>query len=445
MAALPTQDEMLEALKKVQGDLLWLWNQSEVSIELQCRLYTSGMTSVRKFGGYEDSRQNVRAALATDLDLDVAAPPPAGLRARVALAALVGSWEAARDQVKKEGELRADAKVLDIRRPMGSTERKLMLKGLENLYGRLEAVETPSTAYLAQKSEEVENDDPTASMLDEVTSIEDKEEQSLQSMLDSTGGVRVKWKRGKISLPENPEEFRQRMKVEAHTWLMLSIKYTNVFWLRNLQRETFNRYMEYFLSSKVYRMEAQIGGSGSDPQTASLQVPWRAVLNYELACRKWAFKQVRDEGLQLDEALISSVRDSELKQLNLLGPISLGLFSTKRAREEGPGPEAKRRGKGPEERGGKGQGGGQGGGRGKGKGKGGKGGGQGQPGRDPSSRKNFVSYTPDGREICFKFNNQSGCSDADCSRVHVCQVKGCGGAHGATSGECPKRKKGGKQ
>ena len=50
-----------------------------------------------------------------------------------------------------------------------------------------------------------------------------------------------------------------------------------------------------------------------------------------------------------------------------------------------------------------------------------------QPRNLPKGLK-LVSTTPDGRQICYAYNNQ-GCSNKNCPRVHVCRVEGCMGEH----------------
>ena len=44
--------------------------------------------------------------------------------------------------------------------------------------------------------------------------------------------------------------------------------------------------------------------------------------------------------------------------------------------------------------------------------------------------KGLLSQTPDGRQICFNFNCDTGC-EGSCGRVHVCRrcLKTCHGAH----------------
>ena len=86
-------------LDHVDSDLLLLWNEAQVSLDLQHRLGQSGMLNVRTFSSIEDSRATVGDAFALDLGLDVAAAAPAGPAAQMDLAALVCAWEVSIEQV----------------------------------------------------------------------------------------------------------------------------------------------------------------------------------------------------------------------------------------------------------------------------------------------------------------------------------------------------------
>ena len=411
-----------------------MWRQNDVSLDVQCELVGLGYLSIRKFSGVEDSREKVRAAFATDLSLNVAALAPAGPQARIALSSLVAAWETSRDQIQRETQIRAESKALNILRPVTVQDRTVMRRALENRHGKLASHMVPSADYLALKTEEVETAEPTASTLDEITSLDDTESASLHATVDLTGNLKISRKRGKIDLPSSSEEFRGRLRVETHTWLMLGLKYTNIQWLQNLERDTWFAYIDYFLGKNVSKIEIQ----GSDSSGPVMTVPWKAVLNYELACRRLAFKQVRDDGETLNEALKKVIKDSECKEVNFTSPIALGLYKsvqvqgTKRPWDDEDRPPVKQ-GKGASKGAGAGKGG-----KGSGKSKSAKGSGKGGKGnKNPTGRKAFLSYTPDGRQICFKYNNEAGCSDASCERVHICQVPGCNGEHAAV--RCPNR------
>ena len=138
------EDDMRNFLKKVEADLLWIWQQNEVPIKVQHQLATLGYITVRKFSGIDDSRQAVRTAMQTDLKLNPAADPPDGPQNRVALAAIVSAWETSREQITREVQVRAESKALNIQRPVGTMDRQIMRRALENRHGKMQSFETPS-------------------------------------------------------------------------------------------------------------------------------------------------------------------------------------------------------------------------------------------------------------------------------------------------------------
>ena len=431
----PAMDVMLTDLHAVDTDLTFAWGESEVPVEYQWRLQSIGYNSVRKFTYLDESATRVRNLCEVSLLLDPAAPAPAGVRNRLITAAIVSAWDICKLQLERELSLRAEAKTLNVQRPLAIQLRVAMRRSLEIVHGKLPASELPSAEYLAAKTEEIEQGERVASCLDEVTSMEDIEAQSVTANLDLTGKIQIIKKRGKISLPVDPESFRMRMRVESHTWLMLATKHTNQGFLAGLVRSTWERYVDHFLGKKCYTMFIPSGETTQE----SLTVPWHVVMHYEWECRKFAFKQCREDLLPLNIALMNAIKDSETKEIHFTTPIALEgprTAALKRAREitpqnpvqnpPGTGKRAKARAKAkalgkpkweqavpvppaPV--------------RAKGKGKGGKGRGkQGKVG---------------DRQICYAYNSAGGCEDAACERLHVCQVTGCQEAHPAH--QCPKR------
>ena len=418
--------DMRAYLATLDADLTYVWSQSEVPLKVQYDLGQNFFNTLRKFGSLEDDRAKVRQAVSTDLGLDPTAQPPAGPQARVALAAVVSAWEIAREQIQREVQLRAESKALNLQRPISSTDRTAMKKALELRHGRKAAHEIPSHDYISVKTEEVENGDPRASQLDEITSSEDHEEHTLSAVVDISGGLKIVKKRQKASQPMGPEAFRSRLKIECHTWLMLSMKHPNIAYLQGLERDTWTDYVEFFLGRKVWMMEIP---SSVDLST-KVSIPWQVLINFEFSCRKLAFRLVREEGFTLDAALKACIKDAENKEVNFTSPIALSGNKRKREPNEENADadiwkESGRSGKGKKDKGKGGKG---------GKGKGGKGAGKNQ---GKVTRKKWLVITPDGRQICFAFNKPRGCSNASCDRVHICQYPGCGGAHSVTA--CPKR------
>ena len=411
--ALPATDEARRTYlqKEADSDLTFLFQEAGVPLNIQVQLVAAGYRNVMRFTGIADSRADLREALKSDLGVDPAAN---GAADRAVAAAVVSSWEAAQEYRKRDLQLRAEAKNLNIPRATTAQERTTMRRAVESAYGTLQPKEIPSADYLSAKLEEVENDEPFASPLDEVSSVEAAETQSLSASLDPTGRLRITKAKAKGKLPSTTEELRIRLRVEANTWLFLAVKFSNRPWLQDLSPEVWNRYADYLLGEKVFELRVP-----RDHGMDTLQTPWSVLLHYELECRKSAFRRVREEGLSLANALRAAMADPELKEVHFTSPIALGHLtqrSLKRPAEPSTsaasgsaGPAPKRQRTGPK-------------GKGKGKGKG-----------------NLLSLTADGRQICYNYNNSNkGCSDPKCTRVHCCRVKGCGGDHPAS--RCPKLK-----
>ena len=84
---------------------------------------------------------------------------------------------------------------------------------------------------MAAKAEEVEENEPTASTLDRISSKRDSQVESLQTSLDATGHVRVTKTLNKLEVLKHSEAYRRIMKVEAFAWLAMSARFkANCCW-----------------------------------------------------------------------------------------------------------------------------------------------------------------------------------------------------------------------
>ena len=407
----PSQEDMIRAItEKASADLAFTLAESGVLVKHQFGLIELGFNNLRKFSGLEDDRIRVRAALAKDLGLDVEAGAPAGPEARLALASLVTAWEVAKERVGRESQLRTEAKVNGVPRMLDILDRTAMKRAVEGRWGPIPVHESPSPDYISHKVQEIEDNEPTASPLDEVSSANDTELATTVTGWDASGKSQLFRKRMKGSLPQTPEGLRTRLRIERNTWLFLASKFTNRAWLHNLLPSIFEIYTDYFLGKKVHLLEV----CGADGTKHELRPPWAIVLNYELECRKAAIRAVVEKGTHLAQALEEAIHDPELKELAFTGPVAyLGRQNRQGAKpEKQQADQSKRTDPYHTKSKTKGRGKGHGDQKGKGKGKG-----------------KLLSNTPDGRQICFAFNNESGCTTKDCPRVHICRVKGCMGTH----------------
>ena len=105
-------------------------------------------TTVKKFATYADTRSDVRAALKADHSLEAT-----GQETRAAVAAVVSAWESCREFSAKESELKAEARVLGVSRPITQTEHQAVRASFEKTFGSIDEVVEPSADYLSAKME----------------------------------------------------------------------------------------------------------------------------------------------------------------------------------------------------------------------------------------------------------------------------------------------------
>ena len=378
--------------QNVTSDLQYVWEDSEVSLDMQHKL-AQHYKSLRVFIAIAESTADVREALKTDFQLDAAA----GAQQRAETARVISAWISGKQLYEKETELHAETKVMGLPRNLQHSERQAMLKAIEGTLGQLADSDTPSAEYLALKVEECENGEISAATLDEVTSKAHKTTASLQTSLDTAGHVRVVKNKTKGTLPSNTEDYRQSMKLEAITWLCMSAKFKSKHWLSDLKFEHFQKFIDFILGDRVNNIKVPI-----DNQQVAMKPSWALVLQYEHRLRREAFKLVNRGEATMAEALIKVTKDPDLKEAFFTTPLAL-------TASESPNKYQKPNAKGnldyftrP---------------KGKGKGKGfhnfssfnnfSKGSGKHQ--RNAKGNHGdfqLVSQTPDGRDICFAYNSQ---------------------------------------
>ena len=282
-----------------------------------------------------------------------------------------------------------------------------MRVALEASIGALEDRDEPSSTYLALKLEEVEAGELRASLLDEVTCTVDEINANFQSSVDSSGRLRLTKERKKAKPPTGSEELRQRLRVEAHTFLMLAARFRNKIWFQGLTSKDFLLHVDFVLGDKVFLLQMVRPEGGPTMQYASPS--WQLVLNYEHRLRKEAYKVASRHNRALVDTLKEARENATLKETHFVGPLAVEMASRhshsagppqKYQKLEVPPPPSPDPSWGTDRKG-----------KGKGKGKF-----LGKP-----SRSGFVfRKTPDGREICYGYNN--GTCPGNCGRVHVCQL-----------------------
>jgi len=216
----------------------------------------------------------------------------------------------------------------------------------------------------------------------------------------------------------------------GHCWLIAKIKFPNKAWLQTVTPQLFVNYIDHLLGEHIWGLHVRGPGGVilASPQ-------WAQLLEYEFRVRK-AMSRTINEGADFSTALVHAMncpitRDryftspaamsSSLRLPPTSGPPLLQQTATQDWSAWAPptpwAPGSARQLKKMLKAWGK-PGGKKGDGKGKkGDGKGKKGGGKGKKGKGKSDGP---ASTPDGRAICFNFNNKRTCR-ADCGYVHVCR------------------------
>ena len=408
-----TAAQRAEAFAKVEPALAFVLDDVGVSADVQAVIYHKGFTTLRRFVGLEDAKSEVRAVLAEQFGL----VSSEGLEQRVHVADVLAAWESAKEQLGRENEIRAEQRASRVSRPVANTEHKAMRQAFERIHGELPNREVPGKYFLGIKLEQVEENDPRPESLQDVTSREDGEMDYLSAEINDRGQVHVKKGAAQsLKLPQNGEELRMRHRVLGNAWVFCHMKHSSRAWLAGL----FSRGLD---ASVRLRSRRQSGGIAREGFKRPGDLP--SALGTCVVIRVRTSKEsvrARTDGESLKQALKDVARDTELKEIHFVTPWVL-LTKRKGNPWESPSKFQKGNGKG---------GSGKFGGAFQSKGgsdnwvatKGGKGdkGGKGKKGKGKGKGPRTSFATPDGRQICFSYNNQGQECDGSCGRVHCCQI-----------------------
>ena len=449
-----TEEEKIAAMARAQSDLKWLLADNEVPEQVQAVIFHLGFHKLKIFLGLGESRTEVKDTLKVSFGLDATTDLPT----RQVVSLVLAAWDSAKEFAARETAVRVEAQTSRMPRPLGAVEHLAMRQAYETKHARLSDSEVPSKAFLGRKTEDIEANELRVECLQEVSSKDDKEEELLTTEVDGMGNIKVRKGARDGRLPANSEELRAKHKLIGNAWLFLSFKHTNRSWFHQLSPAVFSDFSDYLLGKHCASLV--IKGEGG----LTFSPPWQLILDYEFQVRKKAYERVTNEAVSLKEALEWACSDSETRNLYLVTPLTL----SSRAHSSAPslsnnflgaletymtGNKGHSKGKGGKGRGSQTQlallapqlalptsqptwqa-------KGNRTGKGNKGNYRVRPyqkgkGKDGGNNLKYHKVTPDGRSICYKFNNLNEHCNGMCGMVHVCQL--CfDPSHGADSQFCP--------
>eukprot|EP00438_Fugacium_kawagutii_P025748 Skav221044 [mRNA] locus=scaffold1448:253014:254372:+ [translate_table: standard] len=395
-----TPERRANAIALLDADLHGLLQIKEVSEELQARLSVERVRSVSKLSTIADDRAGMRTFCQSSLGLTAAAN-------MVDIAAVVDAWEASTTRMRVRHKAEAEASLSSLPRTMPKVEIQDLLTRFEALHGyKLDDKSTPATSTLELIFDQVEAGELKNMSLKQMVSREDTENEVIGATIEKgTGAIKIRKGYGECAKPKSPEEFRRRMTVLANSYLLAQLKFPQKAYLRDLRPLHWLRYVEFLLGEHVLGLKAT--NKEGDP-IASPEL--ETVLNYDYQLRRQLVKLV-NEGKTMIQALKDVVVDPALKERHFVTPHVMSLMSSstsgrkpwqERSRSPRRYPEGTRgwyQGQRYRIKGG------------------GKSPGKGKKGADLQ----LHDKTPDGRQICWKWNSQHERCRYDCGRLHVCQ------------------------
>ena len=397
-----TAEERKAAILLLEPDFHGLLERKGVTEELQARLSVLVVRSISRFNAIADDRSQLRAFAVRSLDRDAAAHA-------VEIAALLDAWEAARTRMEVRHKAEAEAASANLPMAVNKVEIHDLRRRFEAMHYKLDEKSMPASGTLEQIFDQLENGELKVMHLVQFLSKDDAEIDPVGATIDKAGNIKVRKGYGETTEPKGAEEYRQRMKVVAHTYLMAQLKYPHRHSLNGLEPHHFQKFVDYILGDQIMGLKAK------DDQDNVVSSPaFSLILHYEHQVRK-EMVRLFNEGKSLHECLEEARKDGVIKERFFLTPAALSALTATHRREHGSG-----RSRSPnrswynryQD---------------KGKGKF-KGGGKGKKGKKNSvGGATIHSKTPDGREICYKWNSQHDRCRHACGRLHVCQI--CFGNH----------------
>ena len=404
-------------LDRISSDLRFIWTEREIPDADQEQLGNNGFTTLGLFQAAADDRAGIRAF---GISL-YGNPAEANLgndekvQRTVKIARLVDSWQTAHSRVEEVTRVAAEQVASRMPRTISRANMISLRQRYETDFGRVLDRTFPCQSLVERRLEEVEEGEVKADPLSEVASVEETIQEDLMgAQLQKDGTFRFRRTAKSVSLPADSETLRLRVRMLGITFHLASYKHATRAWLRNSCPQIWLDHLEFILGDDIARFRHQVLDRIITP-------PWNIVLNYEYQVRKEACRRIMFEGDSLEEAMKKARRCPEVKERHFSTPTAMAAAVSRPAQQVGNKRAFEELSGGKGSKGSKGS-----------KGEGGKGGGKdaGKGDKKPAV-KVLHNKTPDGRNLCFRFQSNK-CNSNKCHFVHVCSTCLAAG-HGAIS------------
>ena len=386
-----------EKIARLEPELQSLLDSRKIEGAVQASMYDAGVDGMGMLAAIAISRDELRNFAKDTLNIDGTARPEDVVK----FAALYLAWQSATNRVKVLDELNSE--LASQKQPKAIPPMEMFsLKGeFEKLYYKLKDSEVPARASFEDLCEQLDAGELRPMSLRHFGSKSDDEDVETGTLqLGKSGQVKIKRSRIETAAPNNLEELRTKITLMANHFIFAKFRYSSKGILADLNPFTFLDYVGYLTGNYVARLETQTV-DGITLHKPSIKL----ITSYDYQMRKEVIEQM-NMGKRMVEEIKQVTKNADLRERHFSTPLavssasqSLGANPKQRGDKDGdrwnPYPPPNPKGKG------------------KHKGKKGKG----------KYKGDFLhSTTPDGRQLCFAWNNaKEGCK-GECNRVHACRI-----------------------
>ena len=413
-------EEAGDALDKGGADIRYLFGSEQVDLDIQRIFFYVGVTTISKFASFATDVADLKKVMLEDFGLD----GTSSIQNRVKLGAVIVAWNKASCRAAETAKIEGELDSKRMAKPLPSSDFGAMRSAFESKWWILADKWVPARSYLEKRADQLEQGDMQAERLSEVICREEDQQELMVPIWDHTGNLRIKKASSTVAEPINSEQLRYRVTLLGTALMFLGARHSGRSYLQGLSPQLFSTYLEYLLGDFCWNMLARTA------EGHSVGAPvWSQVVSYEFQIRKKAYDDMARTGVAFASCLEKAWNCPITKERHFTTPLAFSSAGSQNKRNlqlafPAPPPPSDHGGRG------RGKGRGRGGSKGKGKGRGSSAGG-GKGGKDSGKGFGLVgcaAKTPDGRSICFSYNNpEVNCTASRCTFVHCCGK--CFGRH----------------
>ena len=383
-----------EWIADLTSDLQGLLDSRRVPKAVQAALSRHSIDSVAMLSAVATDRGDLEKIAKDLLGVDAAA----GADQVVVFAQLFLAWQSAAKRIKVQDEADAEASSRKEPKNIPLQELQSLRMTFETQYYKMKEAEIPARSSIEDLFEQVDMGELRPMSLRHFGSKADDEDAEVGSLqLGKAGQIKIRKSRMETAAPGTMEELRSKMVLMANHYLFAKFRYPNNALLQRLTPFTFLDYVGYLTGKHVAQLETQtVDGITLHKPSVKLLV------NYEYQMRKEVVEQF-NMGQDFAEELGRVAKNADVRERHFSTPLAVS--SATQSLQQGGGGSKKGEGYFFQEYKGKG----------KGKGKKGK-----------KGKKGVVSQlhstSPDGRQICYAWNNKKEGCKGGCNRLHACRI-----------------------